>query len=73
MGRNTVVAALVLTGIAVVLAIALPELFTTITGLQAASTGVSAPISGLLGSIPVVLFVLAAAVFTAVLVVAAKR
>ena len=73
MSRSTIPIALVLVTVAGLLALALPELLGLITNVEAQTTGVSGPLIGLAGLIPIVLFVLLGIVFTAILVIAVRR
>lgn len=71
--RSTLPIALVLITVAGLLAIALPEIYGLITGVQSQSTGVSSLLSELVGRIPLVLFLVAGIAFTAVLTIASRR
>jgi len=73
MSRSKIPAVVVLVFVAVMLVLATPQLFQLLTTTEQASTGVSAPFAGLVGSIPIVLILLSGITFLAVLVVGAKR
>lgn len=73
MQRSTIPIMLVLVALAGLLAIALPELFGLITSVQTQTTGVSTQMSELVGRIPTVLFVFVGIIFTAILVMAARK
>ena len=73
MGRSTFPVLLILVVLAALSALALPELFGSMSALQASSTGVSASLSDTVGRFPAVIFLFVGITFLGVLTVGLRR
>ena len=73
MSRATFPVLLIVILVAAFGAIALPELFGFMTGIENAETGVSSFVSELVGRLPVLVFVVIGLTFLAVLTTAGRR